>query len=189
MARIKGSNTSPELRLRSQLWRTGLRFRIHVKLPHGCPDVVFTKARVLIFIDGCQWHGCPYHYVRPKTRSDFWGAKLTANVKRDCEQTRRFEADGWRVCRFWEHQVFEDVHDVVRAVQHALERSNTWEPQPAERVIRVEPIDEQGTIERRFLIDLRNPKCVSIHQRKRTTTKWKRTYEEIRSAPENESAI
>lgn len=175
MARIKGADTSPEILLRSSLWRAGMRFRIHLKLPHGRPDLVFNRARVVIFVDGCQWHGCPDHYVRPRTNTNFWASKLAENVARDCEQTRRLESDGWRVCRFWEHQVFEDMEGIIVAVRQAMERGTSWAPSPAERVTRVEPVDAQGSIERRFLIDLRKPECLSVQQRRRTTVKWKRS--------------
>lgn len=151
-----------------------MRFRIHLRLPHGRPDLVFNRARVAIFVDGCQWHGCPDHYVRPKTNAGFWSSKLAVNVARDCKQTRLLETEGWRVCRFWEHQVFEDIDGLIGAVRHALDRDACWSPGSAERVNRVEPVDEHGSIERRFLLELRNPERVSVQQRRRTTTKWKR---------------
>ncbi|HYO69174.1 MAG TPA: very short patch repair endonuclease, partial [Archangium sp.] len=79
MSRIRGKDTSPERLLRSALWRAGLRFRLQSRTPYGRPDVVFSKARVAVFIDGCFWHGCPDHYVRPRTRNDFWSSKLLEN--------------------------------------------------------------------------------------------------------------
>jgi DNA mismatch endonuclease (patch repair protein) len=71
--------------------------------------VVFTKKRVAVFIDGCFWHGCPEHYVPPKTRAEFWQAKITGNVERDIETTRRLTEAGWSVLRYWEHQDPESV--------------------------------------------------------------------------------
>ncbi len=131
--------------------------------------------RVAVFVDGCQWHGCPDHYVRPRINIAFWASKIAENVARDCEQTRRFETDGWRVCRFWEHQVFEDLEGIIVEVQSAMRRGATWSPSPAVRVTRVEPVDEWGNIERRFLTELRRPDRLFGEQRPRTTTKWKRT--------------
>src|SRR5262245_58811764 len=107
MARIRGRNTTPELLLRRLLWEAGLRYRLHAKTPAGRPDIAFPQSRVAVFIDGCFWHGCPDHYVRPRSSSEFWSRKLAENVRRDATQTRRLEALGWRVCRFWEHEIFE----------------------------------------------------------------------------------
>src|SRR5262245_58666688 len=75
MSHIKGKDTKPELLLRKALWRLGLRYRLHAKIP-GRPDVVFPKAKVAVFIDGCQWHCCPIHFVRPKSNQEFWDRKF-----------------------------------------------------------------------------------------------------------------
>src|SRR4051812_21964937 len=108
MARIRGVNTTPELRLRARLWSTGLRYRLHLRTPAGRPDLVIPGAQVAVYIDGCQWHGCPKHYVRPRSKDEFWAAKLHENVARDLRQTQQLEALGWRVLRFWEHEVWEE---------------------------------------------------------------------------------
>src|SRR5215475_6215393 len=86
MARIRGAHTSPEVELRSLLWRSGLRYRLHVKALPGRPDLVLSRSRVAVFVDGCFWHGCPDHYVRPRSRTRFWAEKLSQNVQRDCQQ-------------------------------------------------------------------------------------------------------
>ena len=104
MSRIRGSDTTPELLLRQRLWSDGLRYRLKYKVPAGRPDLVFPGARVVVFMDGCFWHGCPDHYVRPSSRSTFWAQKLAENVERDQRQTRELEAAGWRVIRIWEHE-------------------------------------------------------------------------------------
>src|SRR5580692_10585444 len=101
MARIRSRNTTPERVLRGLLWSAGLRYRLHATTPAGRPDIVFPGTRVAVFVDGCFWHGCPDHYVRPRSSSDFWSRKLLENFKRDGAQTERLEALGWRVCRIW----------------------------------------------------------------------------------------
>src|SRR5689334_19052347 len=105
MARIRGKDTDPEVRLRRELWRSGLRYRKHYKVEGLRPDIVFPSKRVAIFVDGCFWHGCPNHYVPPSAGSEFWAAKLTANISRDKAQTLRLQAHGWRVIRIWEHEI------------------------------------------------------------------------------------
>ena len=115
MSRIQGKNTSPETSLRKALWATGLRYRIHAKLP-GKPDIVFTKLKVVIFIDGCFWHRCPIHGVMPKSNADFWKAKLKGNVKRDRKTDKTLRKLGWEVMRFWEHQVENELEKVVKEV-------------------------------------------------------------------------
>ncbi len=173
MSRIQGRNTSPERLLRSALWREGLRFRVHARTPHGRPDVVFPGAKVAVFIDGCFWHGCPEHYVRPRTRDEFWSSKLLGNVERDRRQTLQLEAEGWRVCRLWEHQVFEALPEIVKSVRSALKR-RSWRPGPSWRVVRVEPQPGEGDMEQRWMEDLRDSLLRRSVVVRRSTKKWRR---------------
>jgi DNA mismatch endonuclease (patch repair protein) len=112
----------PERALRSALHRRGLRFRknLYVRvegLPRGArPDVVFTRARLLVFLDGCFWHRCSEHGTSPKTRSDYWRIKLDANVERDRRHERALEAAGWQVIRVWEHEDPEEAADRIASV-------------------------------------------------------------------------
>jgi DNA mismatch endonuclease (patch repair protein) len=80
--------------------------------------MAFTRSKVLVLIDGCFWHGCPEHY-RPAVgaRAGFWSSKIAENRRRDVDSQAAFEAAGWRVLRFWEH---DDVDRVVQAVVAAL---------------------------------------------------------------------
>jgi len=175
MSRIRGKDTSPERLLRSALWKAGLRFRLQARTPHGRPDVVFPKARVAIFIDGCFWHGCPEHYVRPRTRSEFWSTKLLGNVERDRRQTLQLEAEGWRVGRFWEHQIFESLPEVVETVRAALGQEH-WSPPLSWRVVRVDAIPGEGDMEQRWQEELRNTLLQRSVVVQRSTKKWKRTH-------------
>lgn len=112
----KRRDTKPELALRAILHARGLRYRVDYRpLPEmrNRADVVFTKARVAVFVDGCYWHGCPEHYWPSKTNVGYWTPKIEANQERD----RRFNAAlhdaGWTVLRAWEHDDPREVADQV----------------------------------------------------------------------------
>ena len=119
MSRIRGKNTGPEMILRKALWSARLRYRLHARIV-GRPDVAFVGARVAVFVDGCFWHGCPMHSVKPKTNGSFWAAKLARNKARDKVVTAALQSDGWTVIRFWEHEVEDDTRRLVRQVRRAM---------------------------------------------------------------------
>ncbi|MDQ3273646.1 MAG: very short patch repair endonuclease [Actinomycetota bacterium] len=112
-------DTVPELALRSQLHRKGLRFRVdRVVLPgiRRRADVVFARARVAVFVDGCFWHACPQHATRPRANADWWAEKLAANERRDRDTDQRLDAAGWRVVRVWEHEDMAAAAEQIRAL-------------------------------------------------------------------------
>lgn len=127
MSRIRGRDTKPEIALRSALHAKGLRFRLHRKDLPGAPDIVFPGARLAVFVDGCFWHGCPIHNVTPKTNADFWSKKLKGNRARDAQVNATLETSGWRVTRIWEHEVRNELEEVVRRV-NAFVRSAPTSP-------------------------------------------------------------
>lgn len=98
--------TDPELRIRRALFKQGLRYRCGYPVP-GKPrrtiDVAFTKQKVAVFVDGCFWHGCPDHFIAPKSNSDWWLEKIRTNQRRDADTNAILESAGWRVVRVWEH--------------------------------------------------------------------------------------
>ncbi len=114
-------DTRPETALRAELHRLGLRFRKDLPLRLADrvvrPDVVFTRARLAVFLDGCFWHRCPEHGNVPRANGAYWGPKLDRNVARDRAVDDALAAAGWRVLRVWEH---EDVADVAAAVAARL---------------------------------------------------------------------
>jgi DNA mismatch endonuclease (patch repair protein) len=118
-------DTKPELGLRRALHARGLRYLIDKRVGAGRsaprPDVLFTRAKVALFLDGCYWHSCPEHGVTPATNVGYWGAKLARNRERDAENTKALENDGWLVVRIWEHEDPEAVADEVEA--HVRKRS------------------------------------------------------------------
>lgn len=122
MSLQRSRDTVPERRLRSELHRLGLRFRVHYRVPEigrRNIDVALPGPHVAIFVDGCFWHACPVHFQAPRSNREWWEKKLSANVARDSDTTDRLEAAGWRVRRFWEH---EDPKEAARAVQRMVER-------------------------------------------------------------------
>lgn len=104
MSRIRGKNTTPELRVRSLLHRAGFRYRLHVDSLPGRPDITLPKYRTVVRVQGCYWHrhaGCRLAY-EPKSRVDFWNAKFAANLARDAVQREELEGAGWHVIDVWE---------------------------------------------------------------------------------------
>lgn len=103
MSRIKGKNTSPELTVRRLLCSLGYRYRLHVRNLPGCPDIVLSKHRVVIFVHGCFWHmhRCRFGRVTPKTNADFWQQKRMNNVERDKRHHRSLRKE-WSVLTIWE---------------------------------------------------------------------------------------
>ena len=113
----RARDTTLELRVRSALHRSGLRFRKNRPPIEGLrcnADVVFPRERVAVFIDGCFWHSCPEHKTAPRTNADWWRSKLTANQERDVANTRSLEGAGWTVVRVWEHEAIDDIVATVR---------------------------------------------------------------------------
>jgi DNA mismatch endonuclease (patch repair protein) len=107
------SGTKPEVALRRELHRRGLRFRVnHPGLP-GRPDIVFTRAKVAVFVDGCFWHRCPEHGTLPRNNRDWWHAKLDRNVDRDRAKDSALGELGWHVLHVWEHEPTEPAADRV----------------------------------------------------------------------------
>lgn len=102
------TDTGPELALRSALHAQGLRFRkdfpIRLSTRSVRPDVVFTKSRIAVFVDGCFWHDCPHHGTLPRANREYWKAKLDANRERDQAVDEALRSAGWNVLRFWAHE-------------------------------------------------------------------------------------
>ena len=113
-------DTKPELALRRALHQRGLRFRKDLPIPLNRirvrPDVVFTKAKVAVFQDGCWWHGCGEHGTRPKRNAEFWNRKLDETVRRDLRVTAALTNAGWTVIRVWEHEAATDAAERIDLV-------------------------------------------------------------------------
>lgn len=112
-------DTQPELAVRRLLHSQGYRYRVDFAPLGGRrrADVVFTRLRIAVFIDGCFWHSCPVHSVPPKRNCDYWEPKLQRNVERDRETDALLRDAGWQVLRFWEH---EQAISVTVAIGEAI---------------------------------------------------------------------
>lgn len=118
-------DTKPELMVRRGLHRMGLRFRVDYRLQPPMRtrgDIVFTRARVAVFIDGCFWHCCPQHGTKPKTNTAYWLPKLERNRVRDQDATDALRTSGWTVLRFWEHEATASIVDAVASAVLAADR-------------------------------------------------------------------
>jgi len=119
MSRQPRRDTGPERALRRELHRLGLRFRVDRPLP-GLPrrraDVLFSRARIAVFVDGCFWHACPVHGTTPRANGAWWTSKLARNVERDRATDNHLASLGWLVIRVWEHA---DMTDAARQIRDA----------------------------------------------------------------------
>lgn len=126
MSRQANKDTAAELALRRELHRRGLRYRIEYPvpaMPRRRMDVVFTRAKVAVFVDGCFWHACPEHGTNPSTNGAWWAEKLRKNVERDRETDTHLADLGWTVVRTWEHESAEAAADrVVLNLRSAVRR-------------------------------------------------------------------
>ena len=119
MQAIRRRDTKIEIAVRQRLHAKGLRFRVDFAPVNRRrrADIVFTRRRVAVFIDGCFWHHCPEHFVLPKSNVQYWAPKLAANASRSIETDEQLRRAGWLVLRFWEHDgadhIAEEVADLV----------------------------------------------------------------------------
>ena len=123
----KGRDTRPELALRSAAHALGLRYRVSVRPLRELrrtADLVFTKARVAVFLDGCFWHGCPDHHTVAATNASFWAEKVESTRLRDRETDRRLADAGWTSIRVWEHEDPVEAAQRIHAVVRGRGRSN-----------------------------------------------------------------
>jgi len=130
MVANRGRDTQPELKVRRVLHAAGLRYVVDARpsmTVRSRADIVFTRRRIAIFIDGCFWHMCPLHATRPKANSEYWSSKLARNVARDGTVTQALEAEGWTVLRYWEH---EDPVDVAVDIIDVWERTSKFSTKP-----------------------------------------------------------
>jgi len=119
MSRIKGQDTRLEVLVRSELHRRGLRFRKHVKDLPGKPDIVFSSAKVAVFIDGDFWHGYRFPVWRQKA-SEFWQRKIQGNRERDQRNFRKLRSEEWKVIRIWQHEIERDIGGCVDRIARAV---------------------------------------------------------------------
>src|SRR6185369_7014296 len=96
MRRVRRRGTAPEMALRRELYRVGVRFRLQAEGLPGRPDIVLPRSKIAVFLDGCFWHGCPEHFVKPRANRVFWLAKIHGNRKRDRRADIELIGLGWK---------------------------------------------------------------------------------------------
>lgn len=158
MARIRVVDTAPEVALRTVLEVRGLFHESSIKAPAGKPDIILGKEKSAVFVDGCFWHGCPLHYTRPRTREEFWSAKLITNLERDARISRLLTDAGWNVVRVWEHEIVEDLNRIAGLVEDIV-RGKCPPIWPAQRRLR-RVVEVAERIEIREFVLLGNPEVV-----------------------------
>lgn len=117
----RSRDTKPELAVRRLLFARGFRYRVNARPIEELPrtaDILFTRAKVAVFIDGCYWHGCPLHYRAPASNVDYWSAKLARNMERDRTTSETLRLAGWLVLRFWSHENPALISDEIQQVFH-----------------------------------------------------------------------
>lgn len=131
MERQRRADTAPEMAIRRELHRRGLRYRVDVRPPvpgvRSRADIIFSAARVVVFVDGCFWHGCPDHFTVPTNNREFWLDKIAANRARDQRNSEALAAAGYVVVRVWEHvdptTAADEIERVVRSNPDRQHRS------------------------------------------------------------------
>lgn len=119
----RGRDTSHELAVGRRLHALGLRYRVSIRPISNVrrtADIVFTRTKVAVFIDGCFWHGCPAHYQAPARNAEFWLEKRRRNQERDVETDAKLAETEWRVLRYWEHGVRAASDNVARSIANEI---------------------------------------------------------------------
>lgn len=117
----KGKDTKPELLLREELWRRGLRYRKNYKGLYGKPDIVFLKAKIAVFVDGKMWHGYDWEHQKNdfKSNRDYWIPKIEQNIEHDYEVTQELISLDWLVMRFWDFEVKKNLQGCADKIELA----------------------------------------------------------------------
>lgn len=127
MSRVRDRDSRAEIALRSALHRRGVRYRLQARDVKGRPDLVIRRLRIAVFVDGDLWHGNE-HLRRGleriedlfPTNTEWWAAKIRANIERDQRVTRELKAEGWTVIRIWESEILADPEAAATQVQAAV---------------------------------------------------------------------
>jgi len=126
--RQRRRDTAPEVAIRRAVHARGLRYRVDATLPgtRRRADLLFTRAKVAVFVDGCFWHGCPEHGTQPKRNASWWAEKIAMNIRRDRDTDSRLAAADWKVVRVWSHEPVDQA--VERIVRTVVSRIRTGTP-------------------------------------------------------------
>ncbi len=119
MRHNKSKDTKPELLLRKELWKRGLRYRKNYKGVCGKPDIVFLKAKIAVFVDGKMWHGYNWEHQKNdfKSHREFWIPKIEKNMERDSTVNQTLIKQGWQVLRFWDFEIKKDLFTCANQIE------------------------------------------------------------------------
>ena len=124
MQRIKGKDTSIEVKLRKALWEKGFRYRKNYNKLPGKPDIVLTKYKIAIFCDSEFFHGKDWEVLKPRlekgNNSQYWVSKIARNRERDDEINKRLLFEGWTVIRFWRKDISDNVEECIKVIEEAI---------------------------------------------------------------------
>ena len=124
MSRIKGKDTSIEVKLRKALWAKGYRFRKNYKKLPGAPDIALTKYKIAIFCDGEFFHGKDWDSIKERLKSgknpDYWIKKIDRNIERDIEKDSLLQAEGWTIIHFWGKDILKDPEKCIAVIEETL---------------------------------------------------------------------
>ncbi len=124
MSLIRSTNTKPEIALRkivsAKFYPQGFRYKINYRKVKGTPDIAFVSKKIAVFVDGEFWHGYKFAKRKHKLPKKYWLPKIEANMKRDRKVNRHLKKEGWKVVRFWEHQVKKTPELIVEKLEEIL---------------------------------------------------------------------
>ena len=123
MQHVKSSDSKIELKLRHALWHLGLRYRKNVREIFGCPDIVFKRLKIAIFVDSEFWHGYDWENRKHdfKTHQEFWIPKIERNIQRDREVNQKLKDEGWTVLRFFGNEIKHNVEHCVKTITDTID--------------------------------------------------------------------
>lgn len=116
MSAIRSCDTKMELKFRGALFKRGVRYRKNVGNLPGKPDVSIKSKKIAIFLDSCFWHCCPQHFRHPQSNLEYWANKFSRNKLKDKRVNGQYKKMGWKVIRFWEHEVDKDLGNCIKKV-------------------------------------------------------------------------
>ncbi len=120
MSAVKSKDTKMEIAFRKLIWREGFRYSKNSSKYFGKPDIVLKKYKTAIFLDSCFWHGCKKHCRIPETRKKYWTEKIKRNKERDTEVIHHYRKIGWKLFRFWEHEISKNIDKIISKISKIL---------------------------------------------------------------------
>jgi len=127
MQNVRSKDSEIELKLRSELWKKGFRYRKNFREVFGCPDIVFKKLKIAVFVDSEFWHGIDWENRKNdfKSNQEFWIKKIEKNIQRDKEVNEKLKSEGWTVLRFWGREIKKNLEDCVKKISDTIQQKKS----------------------------------------------------------------